>query len=78
MGIELNGLVLRIDNRSSLNYYRVYQKQNGLQFELELKNQVVKSFQKLLMDNSIQEFEHNLSKHFYRQSFTLSFILNVT
>jgi len=38
-------------------------------FEIELKNQLVKSFQKLLTDNSIQEFEHNLSKHFYRQSF---------
>ena len=35
---ESNGLVLRIGNRSSSNYYRVYQKQNGLQFELELKN----------------------------------------
>jgi hypothetical protein len=68
-GLESNGLVLRIGNRSSSNYYRVYQKQNGLQFELELKNQLVKSFQKLLMDNSIEEFEHNLSKHFYRQSF---------
>ena len=67
--LESNGLVLRIGNRSSSNYYRVYQKQNGLQFELELKNQLVKSFQKLLGDNSIQEFEHNLSKHFYWQSF---------
>jgi len=68
-GLESNGLVLRIGNRSSSNYYRVYQKQNGLQFELELKKLLVKSFQKLLMDNDIQEFEHNLSKHFYRQSF---------
>lgn len=67
--LESNGLVLRIGNRSSSNYYRVYQKQNGLQFELELKNQLVKSFQKFLMDNSFQQFEHNLSKHFYQQSF---------
>ena len=36
-GLESNGLVLRIGNRSSSNYYRVYQKQNGLQFELEIK-----------------------------------------
>lgn len=63
--LELNGLVLRIGNRSSSNYYRVYQKQNELQFELELKSQLVKSFQKFLMDNSFQQFEHNLSKHFY-------------
>jgi DNA relaxase NicK len=64
-GLESNGLVLRIGNRSSSNYYRVYQKQNGLQFELELKNQLVKSFQKILFDNSIEEFEDSLSKHFY-------------
>ena len=66
---ESNALVLRIGNRSSSNYYRVYQKHNGLQFELELKNQLVKSFQKLLFDNSIQKFEDKLSKHFYWQSF---------
>jgi DNA relaxase NicK len=70
-GRESYGLVLRIGNRSSSNYYRVYQKQNGLQFELELKNQPVKSFQNLLMDNSIEKFEQNLSKHFYSQSFEL-------
>ena len=68
-GRESNALVLRIGNRSSSNYYRVYQKHNGLQFELELKNQLVKSFQKLLFDNSIQKFEDKLSKHFYWQSF---------
>nr|YP_010444327.1 hypothetical protein NQZ09_pgp092 [Fibrocapsa japonica]UTE95213.1 hypothetical protein FjapPt_p132 [Fibrocapsa japonica] len=68
-GLELFGLVLRIANRSSCKYYHVYQKQNGLQFELELKNQLVKSFQKLLKHNSIEEFEHNLFKHFYYQSF---------
>ena len=56
---------MRIGNRSSSNYYRVYQKSNGLQFELELKNQ----FQKFLFDNSIQKFEDKLSKHFYWQSF---------
>ena len=64
-----NGLVLKRGNWSSFSYYRVYQKRNRLQFELELKNQLVKSFQKLLMANSIQEFEHNLSKHFYQHSF---------
>lgn len=67
--ISEDGNILWIGKRSSSNYYRVYQKQNGLQFEPELKNQLVKSFQKFLMDNSFQQFEHNLSKHFYRQSF---------
>ena len=40
-GQESFGFILRIGNRSSSNYYRVYQKHNGLQFELELKNQLV-------------------------------------
>lgn len=68
-GLESNGLVLSIGNRYSSNYYCVYQNQNGLQFELEIKNQLVKPFQKFLIDNSFQQFENNLSKHFYRQSF---------
>jgi hypothetical protein len=67
-GLESSGLVLRIGNRSSSNYYRVYQKQNGLQFELELKNQLVKSFQEFLFVNQIEEFEDRLSQHFLKQS----------
>ena len=51
--LESNGLVLKIGNRFSSNYYRVYQKQTGSRFELELKNQVVKSFQKVLTNNSL-------------------------
>jgi DNA relaxase NicK len=50
------GPILRIGNRSNSNYYRVYQKtkkinhdvydemNRGLEFELELKNQLIKSF----------------------------------
>ena len=36
---------------------------------MELKNELVKSFQKLLIDNRIQQFEHDLSKRFYSHSF---------
>lgn len=57
--IELNVLVLRIENRSSSNYYYVSQKSNGLQFELELKKEIVKSLQKFSLNNFIQEFEQN-------------------
>ena len=54
-GLESYGLVLRIGNRSSSNYYRAYQKTkeiaktvsyetvNGLEFELEMKKQAIKS-----------------------------------
>lgn len=66
---ESSGLVLRIGHRTSSKYYRVYQTDQGLKFELELKNQLLKSFQKLLIDNRIQQFEHQLSKQFYSHSF---------
>jgi len=37
-GLKSNVLVLKICSRTNSNYYRGYQKQNGLKFELELKN----------------------------------------
>jgi hypothetical protein len=40
----------------------------GLKFELELKNQLVKSFQKFLFNNNTEEFEGRLVEHFYKQS----------
>ena len=74
------GLIMRIGNRSNSNYYRVYQKTKkinhavydemncGLKFELELKNQLVKSFQKFLFNNYLEEFEDKLVEHFYKHS----------
>ena len=41
---------------------------DGLQFELELKNELVKSFQEFLFANQIEEFEDRLSQHFLKQS----------
>lgn len=81
------GLIMRIGNRSSSNYYRVYQKtkrinydvysevNHGLEFELELKNQLVKSFQQFLFANQIEEFEGRLVEHFYKHS-KKSFVLD--
>jgi len=65
---EENGLVLRIGQRSSGNYYRVYKNRNGLIFEIELKKKVVKSFQEYLFDNRFKKFENNLCRHFYGES----------
>jgi len=74
------GLIMRIGNRSNSNYYRVYEKtkqinsevysemNQGLKFELELKNQLVKSFQKCLFTNNLEEFEGRLVEHFYKYS----------
>ena len=79
---------MRIGNRSSSNFYRVYQKDkeinysvyseimDGLQFELELKKEGIKSFQEFLFANQIEEFEERLTQHFFNQSgkyFVLNF-----
>lgn len=50
-GRESKGFILRIGERTSSNYYCVYETNQRLKFELELKNQLVKSFQKFLFDN---------------------------
>ena len=39
-----------------------------MKFELELKNQLVKSFQIFLFNNQIEIFEHKLALHFYKLS----------
>ena len=55
-------------NTEHLNH-EVYDEMNrGLKFELEVKNQLVKSFQKFLFTNRIEEFEDRLVEHFYKQS----------
>ena len=81
------GLIMRIGNRSDSNYYRVYQKTKKithgvydemacvLEFELELKKQLIKSFQKLLFKNHLEEFEGRLVEHFYKYS-KESFVLD--
>lgn len=57
-----NGFILKIGNRKSEKYLRVYQKGQGLEFELELKT---KYFQHLLFENNLNELEDKLSKDYY-------------
>lgn len=74
------GLIMRIGNRPNSNYYRVYQKtkkidspvssemNKGLKFELELKTQLVQSFQEFFFHNQLEEFESKLVGHFLKYS----------
>ena len=77
--------VLRIGQRTSPNYYRVYTKEKeirknvynqlveGLEFELEMKKSSIQQYQHLLFSNNlvdIQAFEHNISFHFLGYSLT--------
>ena len=67
-GREETGYVTRIGSRTSSNYYRIYQTKQGVKFELELKNTLIKSFQSFLFNNQIEIFEQKLALHFYKLS----------
>jgi hypothetical protein len=69
------GLILKIGSRQASNNLRVYQKNNGLEFELEMKKAFIKSVQELLFSNCLKEFEDILTRHFYQKYYD-SLILN--
>lgn len=66
------GLILKIGNRRSNNYSRIYQPKNSLRFEHEMKGKVLQQYYLLLVENRFEEFEQKLS--FY---FTLYFLLSI-
>jgi hypothetical protein len=49
---------MKISNRLSSNHYRAYEKEYGLEFELEMKNRVIKLFQNLLFSNRPKELKN--------------------
>jgi hypothetical protein len=61
------GHILRINDRKSSNYYRVYSKNNFLEFELEMKKDALKSIQSIFFSNSLIEFEDRITRQFYRR-----------
>ena len=65
---SIKGYILRIGNRKSSNFYRIYQTKNGLRFELEIKKNQIKQVTNLLFCYDIQQFEETLTKHFYTHS----------
>ena len=58
------GFILKIGNRKSNQYSRIYQTKQGLKFEHEMKGKVLTQYHLLLVENRIQEFEHHLTKCF--------------
>ena len=48
------GYILRIGNRRSSNFYRIYQTKNCLRFELEIKKKQIKQFSNLLFFYNIK------------------------
>jgi len=64
--ISVQGPIFIIGNRRSSNFFRIYQKKDGLEFELEIKKTPLKSFQDLLFSEQIQQFESQSSYYFLK------------
>ena len=58
------GWILKIGNRKSNNYFRIYETKNSLKFEHEMKGKVLQNYHLLLGENRLEEFEQKLSSHF--------------
>jgi hypothetical protein len=73
------GLILKIGNRRSSRHYRIYtnQKNNLLRFEAEMKGDLIKDFQDLLVTSCFDEdeFESQIAYEFFKYSFQLFSLL---
>ena len=58
------GLILKIGTRRSNNYSRIYEGKYFLKFEHEMKGKFIKTYHTLLIENHLEELEHQLSIHF--------------
>lgn len=58
------GLILKIGNRRSNNYFRIYQEKSSLKFEYEMKGKSLEKSYNLLVLNNFEEMELILTKRF--------------
>ena len=59
------GWILKIGNRKSNHYFRIYETKNSLKFEHEMKGKVLQQYHLLLVENRLEEFEQKLSSQFF-------------
>jgi len=62
------GWILKIGKRGSPNYYRVYEKNTQIRFELEQRGSKIKLAQKLIIEQQIQNFEQIMTETFLKYS----------
>jgi hypothetical protein len=65
------GLILKIGNRRSNHYFRIYEGKNFLKFESEMKGKFLQKYYRLLVNNQVEEFENKLANQFLFYSSTL-------
>ena len=64
-GKKRGGYLLRIGSRQSSKHLRIYQKRNGLEFELEIKKQETKKRGSFLFSNQLEKFEDSSIRCYY-------------
>lgn len=62
------GKILKVNRRNNAFHYRVYEKDFGTRFELEIKHRQTKSVQDYLFSNHLDRFEHQLTVKYYKYS----------
>lgn len=62
-----SGVSLKIQNRKSDHFYRIYQLKgaNSIKFEYEMRGKFIRNYQRLLVSNCLEEFETSLSYSFF-------------
>ena len=70
ISLQQNSLswIFKIGKRGSPNYYRVYQNQTQIRFELEQRGATIKPAQKLIFQDHIEEFERVMTEKFFNYS----------
>ena len=63
-----NGKMLKVNRRNNSRHYRVYQKDETVRFELELKHRQTKLVQDYLFENQLDVFEHYLVIQYFQYS----------
>lgn len=66
-------MILKIGNRKGFRHYRIYTSRDSLRFEAEMKGNLIKDFNQLLIASNFeeQEFENRLSYEYFKYSFQL-------
>ena len=62
------GKMLKVNRRNNSLHYRVYQKNQGIRFELEFKHRQTKLVQNYLFNNQLDIFEHQLVIQYFKYS----------
>ena len=63
-----DGKILKVNSRNNSVHYRVYQKDQSVRFEIELKHRETKLVQDYLFQNQLDIFEHQLVMQYFQYS----------